>query len=114
MTPTMTSPRAHPLARSAALDAGIVAFSVLAVLLSFATGQAVANWHNIVFPPIVMVLAAITIVLVAAEIRQFARTAGESGHRVTALSEVVVALIAMVVVGPMLLIMPFVFLGAIV
>ena len=84
-----------------------------AATLSFATGQAVANWRNIVFPPIVMVLAAVTIALVVAEIRYFRRTAGDVTHRASALVEVAVALIAMVIVGPMLLIMPFVFFGAI-
>ena len=103
----------HPLARAAGIDAAIVLFTVAAATLSFATGQGVANWRNIVFPPVVIALAAVTMILVIAEIRYFRRTAGEVTHRAPALIEVAVALIAMVVVGPMLLIMPFVFFGAI-
>ena len=115
MAHTTTTPThaAHPLARAAGIDVAIVFFAVAAATLSFATGQGVANWRNIVFPPLVMVLAAVTIALVVAEIRYFRRTAGEVTHRAPALVEIAIALIAMVVVGPMLLIMPFVFFGAI-
>ena len=60
-----------------------------------------------------MMFAAVTIALVVAEIRYFRRTAGDVTHRASALVEVAVALIAMVIAGPMLLIMPFVFFGAI-
>jgi hypothetical protein len=102
----------HPLARAAGIDAAIVLFAVAAATLSFATGQGVANWRNIVFPPLVMLLGIMTIALAVAEIRYFRRTAGDVTHRASALVEVAVALIAMVVVGPMLLIMPFVFFGA--
>ena len=91
----------------------IVAFTAAAALLSFATGQGVADWHNIVFPPIVMAVAAIAMLLIVSEVRLFVRTAADSTHRGSALLEVVVALSAAVVVGPMLLIMPFVFLGGI-
>ena len=104
----------HPLARAAGLDISIVVFTVAAAVLSFGTGQGVANWHNIVFPPIVMMLAGIAVWLCFAEIRLFWKTAGETTHRGSALAEVVVALAAMIVAGPMLLVMPFVFLGAVV
>lgn len=112
-TTTTQTHVAHPLARAAGIDAAIVLFAVAAAALSFATGQGVANWRNIVFPPIVMALAAVTMALVVAEIRFFRRTAGDVTHRAPALVEVALALIAMVVVAPMLLIMPFVFFGAI-
>ena len=112
--PTTTSTHvAHPLARAAGLDVAIVIFTIAAATLSFATGQGVANWRNIVFPPIVMLLAAVAMVLVFFEIRLFRRTAAETTHHGSAMLEVMVALIAMVVAGPMLLIMPFVFFGAI-
>lgn len=112
--PTTTRTHAaHSLARAAGIDAAIVFFAVAAATLSFATGQHVANWRNIVFPPLVMLLAAIALLLVFAEIRLFHRTGADSGHPASALLEVGVALVAMVIVGPMLLIMPFVFFGAI-
>lgn len=111
-TTTTHAHATHPLARAAGIDAAIVTCTVAAAALSFATGQGAANWRNIVFPPLVMLIAAITMALVVAEIRYFRRTAGEVTHRGSALVEVAVALIAMVVVGPMLLIMPFVFFGA--
>jgi hypothetical protein len=113
MTLTSTRPHAHPIARAAGIDTAIVGFTAAAAVLSFATGQGVANWHNIVFPPIIMVVAAIAMLLIVSEVRLFVRTAAASTHRASALLEVVIALSAGVVVGPMLVIMPFVFLGAI-
>jgi hypothetical protein len=111
-TPSPTH-AAHPLVRSAEIDLGIVGMTLAAITLTFATGQGVANWRNIVFPPNVMVLATLTLFLVVAEIRAFARTAGDEPHRGRSVAAVLVALVATVVVAPMLLIMPFVFLGAI-
>lgn len=110
-----TSPQthaAHPLARAAGLDLGIVAFTIGAVLVSFGTGQGADRWQNIALPPIVMVLAAVALWFAFLEIRFFWRTASETTHQRSALVEVVIALIAMVVAGPMLLLMPFIFLGA--
>jgi hypothetical protein len=112
MTTTSTSPHAHPLARAFGIDTALVLFSLGAVVLSFGTGQGVPNWHNIVFPPLVMLLAGVALLLAVAEIRLFRRTASQTEHRLSTLLEVVVALCAIVVVGPMLVIMPFVFLGA--
>ena len=103
----------HPLARAAGLDVAIVIFTIAAATLSFATGQGEANWRNIAFPPLVVLMVAVTIALVVAEIRYFRRTAAEVTHRGYALVEVAIALIATVIVGPMILIMPFVFFGAI-
>jgi hypothetical protein len=112
--PTSSHPHvAHPLVRSAEIDFGIVILTLAAIALSFATGQGVADWRNIVFPPIVVALALTGLWLVVAEIREFARTAGDSGHRGRSVAGVVVALVAMVLLAPMVLIMPFVFLGAV-
>jgi hypothetical protein len=111
-TTTSSTHVAHPLARAAGFDLGIVVFTVGAVLVSFGTGQGAATWQNIALPPIVMVLAAVALWFAFVEIRHFWRTAAETEHRGSALFEVVVALIAMVVAGPMLLLMPWIFLGA--
>jgi hypothetical protein len=102
---------AHPLARSAEIDLGIVFCSLAAIAATLTTGNGAATWRNIVFPPIVMALALVTMRRVVAEIRMFARTAAD-GRRGASVAGVVVALVAMVVVAPMLLIMPFAFLGA--
>ena len=112
-TTTTRTHAAHPLARAAGIDAAIVTCTVAAATLSFATGQGVPSWRNIVFAPLVMLIAAATISLTVAEIRYFRRTAGEVTNRAAAVAEVAIALVAMVIVAPMLLIMPFVFLGAI-
>ena len=101
------------LGRAAGIDIGIVMFGVAAVILSFFTGQRVANWHNIVFPPVVFVLAAVTMRLVVAELRTMMRVAPQSTHHGEVIAAIGVALVSMVVVGPMLLIMPFIFLGAV-
>ena len=82
-----------------------------AIVATFATGNGAPTWRNIVFPPIVMLLALVTLRLVVAEIRLFARTAAD-GRRARSVAALVVALVAMVFVVPMLLIMPWVFLGA--
>ena len=111
-TTTTQAHSTHPLARAAGIDAAIVICTVAAATLSFATGQGVANWRNLVFPPLVVLLTAVTLTLVVAEIRAFRRTATQLTHNASALAEVAVALVAMVVVGPMLVIMPFVFFGA--
>jgi len=112
-TATTQTHAAHPLARAAGIDAAIVTCTVAAATLSFATGQGVPNWRNLVFAPLVMLIAAGTIALTIAEIRYFRRTAGDVTNRTTAVVEVAIALISMVIVAPMLLIMPFVFFGAI-
>jgi hypothetical protein len=109
-----TSARAPAtLGRAAGIDLGIVVFGVTAVILSFMTGQRVATWHNAAIAPVVFLLAAITMRLVVAELRTLMRVLPETPHRGEAIAALVVALVAMVVVGPMLLIMPFVFLGAV-
>jgi hypothetical protein len=104
---------ASTLGRAAGIDVGIVVFGVTAVVLSFMTGQRVETWHNAAIAPIVFVLAAVTMRLVVAELRTLMRVMPETPHRGEAVAALAVALVAMVVVGPMLLIMPFVFLGAV-
>ena len=111
--PTLTHVT-HPLARAAGVDAAIVAFTVAAAAVSFGTGQGVPGWHNIVFTPIVMALAGVAMLLSYVEIRMFRRNAETTTHRGTAAAEVLVPLVAIIVAGPMLLIMPFIFFGAIV
>ena len=111
-----TQPRpihvAHPLARAAGVDAAIVTFTIAAATLSFGTGQGSPTWHNLVFAPMVMVLAAIAVLLSYVEIRMFARNTKTTTHPVTAAAEVLVPLAAMIIAGPMVLIMPFIFFGA--
>lgn len=102
----------HPLSRAAGVDAAIVLFTVAAATLSFGVGQGSPTWQNIVLTPIVMVLAAIALLLSYVEVRMFIRIARTTTHRVAAVLEVIVPLVAMVIAGPMLLIMPFIFFGA--
>ena len=104
----------HPLARAAGVDVAIVIFAIAAATLTFATGQGVPRWHNLVFAPLVIALAAVVMLLSYVELRMFVRQVRTTAHPVTAVAEVIVPLVAMVVAGPMLLIMPFIFLGAIV
>jgi hypothetical protein len=60
-----------------------------------------------------MVLAAITLRLVLAEIRALWPVLPETPHKGEALTALGVAIAMTVIVGPMLLIMPFIFFGAI-
>lgn len=102
----------HPLARAAGVDAAIVVFAIAAAIFTFGTGQGEPAWHNLLFAPIVMVFAGIALLLSYVEIRMFIRNAKTTTRRATAVAEVIVPFIAMIVVGPMLLIMPFIFFGA--
>jgi hypothetical protein len=103
----------HPLVRAAGIDLAVVFFGVAAAVLTFFTGNGAPRWHNAVFAPIVFMLAAITVRLVIAEIRVLWPAIPDSDHRGRGVAELLVALVALVVVGPMLLIMPFLFAGAI-
>jgi len=102
----------HPIARAFGVDAAIVIFTIAAATLSFGTGQGASTWQNLVFAPLVVLLASVAVLLSYVGIRMFARTARTTSHPVTAVAEVLVPLAAMVIAGPMLLLMPFIFLGA--
>ena len=105
----------HPtsLARAAGIDAAMLLFGIGAALVSFLTGNGEPQWHNLLFAPIVFALAAVTMRLVLAEIRALLPVLPETAHKGEAIAALVVAIVMTVVVGPMLLIMPFVFFGAI-
>lgn len=105
--------RPATLGRAAGIDVAMVVFAVSAVFFSFFTGHDVATWRNIVFAPIVFLLAAFTVWLVVAEMRTLMRVMPETLHRGEAVFALGVAIVCFVVVGPMLLIMPFIFLGAV-
>lgn len=105
--------RAATLGRAAGIDVAMVVFAIGAVFFSFFTGHDVPIWRNIVFPPIVMMLAALTMWLVVAEMRTLMRVMPETLHRGEAVIALGVAVVCFVVVGPMLVIMPFIFLGAV-
>jgi hypothetical protein len=105
-------PAHHPLARAAGIDLAIVTLSVGAVVLTFLTGNGEPRWQNLVFAPAVILLAAVVIRLIAAEIREFRRHAADSGHPLEAIASILVPLVAMIVVAPLVLLMPFVFFGA--
>ena len=104
----------HPLTltRAAGIDIAMVATGIGAVVLSFLTGQGAARWQNLVFAPAVMVLAAITLRLVLAEVRALLPVLPDHPHNGEAVTALGVALVMTVVVGPMLLIMPFIFFAA--
>ena len=116
MTQTPTSPAHpvhHPLLRAAGIDTAIAFFGLSAVALSFLLGNGVPDWRNAVVSVVVFGLAAITMALVVVEWRTLRRAVPDSTHKVAGVGELLFAVVAAVVVGPMLLIMPFVFLGAV-
>jgi hypothetical protein len=106
------SPRALTLTRAAGIDIAMLVFGGAAVVLSFLTGQGADRWQNLVFPPVVMVLAVITLRLVLAEIRALVPVLPDHPHKGEAVTALGVAIVMTVVVGPMLLIMPFIFFAA--
>ena len=105
-------PRAATLVRAAEIDVAMLVFGAGAVIVSFLTGQGAPRWHNLVFAPLVILLAAVTLRLVLAEIRALWPVLPETPHKGQALTALGVAIAMTVVVGPMLLIMPFIFFGA--
>ena len=100
------------LSRAAGIDAAVVLFGAGAALVSFLIGNGEQQWHNLVFSPIVFVLAAITMRLVLAEFRALLPVLPETTHKGEAITALVVAIVMTVVVAPMLVIMPFVFFGS--
>ena len=112
-TPTSTiHPVHHPLARAAGIDIAIAFFGLSAVTATFMLGNGEAAWRNAVGSATAFILAAITMTLVYAEWRMLKPAVPNSGHPVAGVAELMVAIVAAVVVGPILLIMPFIFLGA--
>ena len=105
-------PRTLTLTRAVGIDVAMVATGVVAIVLTFLTGQGVDRWQNIVFPPLVMVFAAVTLRLVLAEVRALLPILPDYPHKGEALTAMGVAIVMTVVVGPMLLIMPFIFFAA--
>jgi hypothetical protein len=101
------------LTRAAGIDVAVLLFGAGAALLTFLLGNGEPQWHGLVFAPIVFVLAAITMRLVLAEIRALLPVLPETPHKGEAFAALVVAIVMTVVVGPMLLIMPFVFFGSV-
>ena len=104
--------RSISLTRAIGIDVAMLATGVTATVLTFLTGQGVDRWQNIVFPPLVMVLAAITLRLVLAEVRALIPVLPDHPHKGEALTALGFAIVMTVVVGPMLLIMPFIFFAA--
>lgn len=112
MTHPSDAPRSASLVRAAGIDLAMLLFGAGAIITSFLTGQGVARWHNLVFPPIVLVFAAITMRLVLAEVRALWPVLPETQHKGEALTALGVAIAMTVIVGPMLVIMPFIFFAA--
>ena len=106
---------AHPVSLTHAIgvDAALLAFGLGAVLTTFLIGNGDPQWRNLVFAPAVFVLAAITMRMVVAEIRALWPVLPETDHKGQAIAALMVPIVMAVVVGPMLLIMPFVFFGSI-
>lgn len=101
------------LARAAGIDAAILLFGFGAALLTFLMGNGEVRWHNLVFAPLVFVLAAVTMRLILAEIRTLLPVLPETAHQGRAVTALVIAIVMTVVVAPMLVIAPFVFFTAI-
>ena len=100
------------LTRAIGIDVAMLATGVTAATLTFLTGQGVDRWQNLVFPPLVMVFAAITLRLVLAEVRALIPVLPDYPRKGEAVTALLVAIVMAVIVGPMLLIMPFIFFSA--
>jgi hypothetical protein len=108
----MTHPAdVHPFstARAVGIDVAMLLFGGGAIVCTFATGQDVARWQNLVFAPLVMVFAAVTLMLAIAELRTLGSEMPPTRHPGELVAARVIALAMCVVVVPMLAIMPFVF-----
>jgi membrane-bound metal-dependent hydrolase YbcI (DUF457 family) len=110
MTHPVHSPRTASLGRVVGVDVALVVVTVAAVLLSFLTGQDVPRWRNLVFAPVVFLLAALALRLVVAEVRAVRPVLPVTSHKGEALAALGVAIAAVVVVLPMVVIMPIMFL----
>lgn len=116
MTQTPTSqahPANHPLFRAAGIDIAAVAFGATAAVLTLFIGNGTADWVNAVVSATVWVLALIAVALLVTELLQLWRSGPDERHLGSSALAVIVALALLCILVPMLLIMPFVFLGAI-
>ena len=105
-------PRPLTLTRAIGIDTAMVAAGVTAAALTFLTGQGADRWQNLVFPPLVMVFAAITLRLVLAEVRALLPVLPDYPRKGEAFTALGVAIAMTVIVAPMLLIMPFIWFAA--
>lgn len=105
----------HPFstARAIGIDLAMLASGAAAIVFTFATGQGASRWQNLVFAPTVVVFAAITVALAFAELRTLGSKMPQTRHPGELITARVVALSMLVVVGPMLLIMPFIWVAAV-
>ena len=111
----MTHPAdVHPfsMSRAVTIDAAMLLFGIAAIVLTFLTGQDVARWQNLVFAPAVMAFAAMTLWLALAELRTLGSTMPATRHPGELVTARILAVSMFIVVGPMLLIMPFMFFSA--
>jgi hypothetical protein len=112
-TPSTAPSGVFHLRRALEIDLGIIAVSLVSIVLAFQTGDA-PRWHNIVFPPIAFALALLTLRMAWAEIKEMRpldvhTTAHHTGAMVGAGVAAFVAFLAI----PVILFMPFVFLGGV-
>ncbi|HET6816035.1 MAG TPA: hypothetical protein VFH66_02260 [Mycobacteriales bacterium] len=106
-------PANHPLFRAAGIDVTAVIFVFGAAALTFLIGNGAARWVNAVVSATVWLLALIAVALLGTELRQLWRNGPDDRHPGGSAAAVVVSIALMCIVVPMLLIMPFVFLGAV-
>jgi hypothetical protein len=104
----------HPFstARAIGIDVVMLLCGGGAIICTFATGPGAPRWQNLVFAPAVIVFAAITLWLAVAEIRTLGSEMPPNRHPGELIAARVVAISMCVVVVPMLLIMPFIWLTA--
>lgn len=104
----------HPFstARAVGIDVAMLMFGAAAIICTFATGQDVVRWQNLVFAPLVMLFAAITLWLAIAELRTLGSEMPPTRHPGELIAARVIAIAMCVVVAPMLLIMPFIWVTA--
>ena len=112
-TPTSQAHLAHhPLRRAAGIDVAALAFVVVAALLTFFIGNGSARWVNAVVSAAVWALALVAVLLMRTELLHLWRSGPDEKHLVGSATAVVVTIGMLCIVVPMLVIMPFVFIGA--
>lgn len=101
------------LRRAVEIDAGIVVVALGAILLAFQTGQ-VARWQNVVFAPLAFALALVTERMVWAEVKEMRWVdLRDTPHHTGAVIAAAVAVFFAFLAVPVILFMPFVFLGGV-